>query len=156
MTFKKLASFVLVFVLILTCIVSLSGCTSNKSELEIDSYRLVKDGEEDVIIIKFHFKNETGYETCMDDEYIVGLYQNNIALDEYYGEYYADYEDSNVSQNFLDFDYKEDSRYKYIRDGREYYPELAFYLEDTQTDIEVEIESYSMFDKKVTKVINIE
>lgn len=156
MKLKKLVSFVLVFVLVLTCTVALSGCDFKKTELQIDSYRLEKVGEDDIIIIKFNFKNNTGYETCLDDEYDVKLYQTDVSLDGYYGDCGIGYEEWKKYPESPDFEFNEESSCKYIRDGGEYNPELAFYLEDTETDIEVIMETYRGFGKKTTKIINLE
>lgn len=155
MKVKELISLMLVFVLALTMTFTLSGCKTN-NDLTIDSYRFGKNGEDDIIIIKFHFKNNTGYETSMDDEYIISLYQNNVALDEYDYGYFADSEDSQTDEDNLDLEYNEESRYKYIRDGGEYYPEMAFYLEDTNTDVEIIIEPFaSLFSKERTEIIKL-
>lgn len=152
MKIKKLLSFVLVFVLILTCTFALSGCKSANEDLQIDSHRVHKVSDDKyVIVIKFHFKNNTGYETSLTDEYSISLYQDNIALDEYYIEYYDEEKDEPIA----DFEYKEESEWKYIRDGGEYYPEMAFYLEDAVSDVEVEILPNSLFGKSTTKIIKL-
>lgn len=150
MKVKKLIALMLVFVMSLTFVFTLSGCEFSNTALKIESYRLCKDeNNEDIIIVKFHFKNNMGYATNMDDEFDVELYQNDIALEEYYPEYNED------GSYVVDLKYNHDDQYKRIKDGGEFYPEKAFCLTDDETDVEVVIGSYFIMKREKTEIIEL-
>ena len=147
MKVKKLVSVMLVFVLTLTMIFTFCGCKTN-NDLTIDSYRLCKDkNNDDIIIIKFHFVNNTGFTTSMSGEYYLEVFQGDIELEEYFP--YESESDIDLQNDYNDYSRR-------IKDGGEYYPEMAFYLEDTNTDVEIIIEPYaSLFSKERTEIIKL-
>ena len=52
--------------------------------------------------------------------------------------------------------YSDDNQYKKIKSGTSLSVEVAYKLNDTKTDVEVEVsELYSYSDKKVTKIFSI-
>lgn len=111
----------------------------------IDSCRLAKDYEgKDVIIVKYVYTNvandeATAFWTAFDET----VYQNGVGLNEAYV-----LDDS--------ANYSSDNQMKEIKKGASLDVEVAYELNDTTTDIEVEVEElFSLDDKTVTKTFSI-
>ena len=113
-------------------------------KVEIDSCRLAEDYEgKDVVIVKYIFTNNsddsTAFYTAFDDT----VYQDGVGLNE---SYVVD-----VSAN-----YSADNQTKEIKKGASLEVEVAYELNDTTTDIEVEVkELISFSDDVVTKSFSI-
>ena len=113
--------------------------------IEIDSCRLAYDFEgKEVVIVKYIFTNVSDdsaaafYLTFEDS-----VYQNGVGLNESY---------------FVDdsANYSSDNQMKEIKQGATLEVEVAYELNDTETDIEVEIsELFSFDDKVITKTFSI-
>ncbi len=109
--------------------------------LEIKSCRLAKDYEEDpVVIVKYAFTNNdetpAAFYVAFDDR----VYQNGIGLNEAY---------------ILDdsANYNADNQTKEIKKGATIEVEVAYELNDTTTDIEVEVKEFISFNDSVVKKI---
>ena len=120
-------------------------CNLGSYHVTIDSCRLAKDYEgKPVVIVKYTFKN------VADDDAIAfylaisdHVYQNGVGLNKAY--FLAD----NV-------DYNSDNYSKEIKKGASIEVEIAYELNDTKTEIEVEIEELFSFDsKRVKKMFKI-
>ena len=113
-------------------------------KVEIDSCRLAEDYEgKDVVIVKYIFTNNsddsTAFYTAFDDT----VYQDGVGLNE---SYVVD-ESAN---------YSADNQTKEIKKGASLEVEVAYELNDTTTDIEVEVkELISFSDDVVTKSFSI-
>lgn len=117
---------------------------SNDAEIEIDSYRLCQDEDgDDVIIVKYLLKNDGDEPTALYYEGDFYVYQNGIGLSEC------------VESLPEKCDYDPEDRFKNIKGGVEYYAEIAYYLEDADADVEVEVDDYSFFNNKKEKVFSI-
>ncbi len=113
--------------------------------VEIDSCRLAKDYEgKDVVIVKYIFTNvsadnATAFYIAFEDT----VYQDGIGLNKAY------VLDDNAN-------YSEDNQTKEIKAGASLDVEVAYELNDTTTDIEVEVkELISLSDKAITKTFTI-
>ena len=111
----------------------------------IDSCRLAKDYEgKDVVIIKYIFTNNnddnpTSFMIAFDDE----VFQNGVGLNEAY-----------ILKDSAN--YSADNQMKEIKKGASIDVEVAYELNDTTTDIEVEVkELFSFNDKTITKTFSI-
>lgn len=111
----------------------------------IDSCRLAKDFEnKDVVIVKYIFTNNanetpTAFFTAFDD----AVYQDGIGLN---GAYVL--KDSAK--------YSADNQTKEIKKGNSINVEVAYELDNTKSDIEVEVkELFSFDDKTITKTFSI-
>ena len=161
---KKILS--LVLALVVVCIFSIFALGSGESENDnqgdgkaeisstdtnlgdykvvIDSFRLAKDYEgKAVVIVKFIFtnnaENATAFFTAFDDK----VYQNGVGLNESYV----------LADNA---NYSSDNQTKEIKKDATLDVEVAYELNDTTTDIEVEVEELFGFnDSKVTKKFSI-
>ncbi len=111
----------------------------------IDSCRLAEDYEGDpVVIVKYIFTNvnsdeSTAFYVAFDEN----VYQDGVGLNEAY---------------ILDdsANYSSDNQTKAIKKGASIEVEVAYELNDTVTDIEVEVEEFISFnDTKITKVFSI-
>jgi len=111
----------------------------------IDSCRLVEDYEDKpVVIVKYIFTNvkdsdSAAFSWAIDDQ----VYQNGVGLNECY---------------FLEDDtnYSADNQSKEIKQGASIEVEVAYLLNDTTTDIEVEVKELISFnDKLITKTFSI-
>lgn len=116
-----------------------------KYSVVIDSCRLVKDYEgKDVVIVKYIFTNvadtdPAAFYLAFND----AVFQNGVGLNKAY--VLAD------SAN-----YNDDNQTKEIKKGASIDVEVAYELNDTTTDIEVEVkELFSFNDKTITKVFKI-
>lgn len=113
--------------------------------VEIKSCRLAKDYEgKDVVIVTYVFANVKADEAA--SFYVTfedTVYQNGVGLNEAY--VLAD-----------DANYSEDNQTKEIKKGASIEVEVAYELNDTETDIEVEVEElFSFEDKVLTKTFSI-
>lgn len=113
--------------------------------VEILSSRLSKDFEgKDVIVIKYKFTNNsndtaTSFWVAFDD----GAYQGGVGLNNAYVLQDGD-------------SYSEDNQNKEIKKGASIEVEVAYELNDTTTDVEVEVkELFSFDDKTITKTFKI-
>lgn len=113
--------------------------------VEIDSCRLAKDYEgKDVVIVKYIFTNNNAEEStafmwAFDDT----VYQDGVGLNESYV-----VDDS--------ANYSADNQSKEIKAGSSIDVEVAYELNDTETDIEVEVKELISFDDKtITKTFSI-
>lgn len=111
----------------------------------IESCRLAVDYEGDpIVIVKYQFTNNdsdaVSFMLAFNDE----VYQAGIGLNKCY---FAD-----DSAN-----YSSDNQSKEIKQGATISVEVAYELNDTTTDIEVEVSEFISFnDKKITKTFSIE
>lgn len=154
---KKILSCILAVVLL--CIFSLFALGSLENEevdvtdkvvgnyeVDVIDYRLVKDYSNDVIIIKYSFTNNSddskSFSLAVEDT----VYQGGISLTETY-----------VLSSSANYDY--DNKIKKIKSGATVEIEVAYKLNDTTTDIEVEIKDGSIFgdsDDVITKTFSIQ
>lgn len=111
----------------------------------IDSCRLAKDYEgKDVVIVKYTYTNvgndtPTSFMIAFDDN----VFQNGVGLNTSY--FVAD-----------DANYSSDNQSKEIKKGASLEVEVAYELNDTTTDIEVEVqELFSFSDKTIKKTFKI-
>lgn len=116
-----------------------------KYKVEIQSCRLAKDyAGKDVVIVKYLFTNVSdddaaAFYTSFDDE----VYQNGVGLN---GSYVLD-----DSAN-----YNADNQTKAIKKGASLEVEVAYELNDTTSNIEVEVKEYFSFtDTTITKTFSI-
>lgn len=111
----------------------------------IDSCRLAKDYEgKDVVIVKYKFTNNNADDSAAFyltfDETV---YQNGVGLNEAY-----------VLKDSAN--YSADNQTKEIKKGASIDVEVAYELDDTTTDIEVEVkELFSFSDKTIKKTFSI-
>lgn len=113
--------------------------------VEIKSCRLAKDFEgKKVVIVKYIFTNvndddSTAFFTAFEDN----VYQDGVGLNESY------FVDDSAK-------YSADNQTKEIKKGASLEVEVAYELNDTKTDIEVEVkELFSFEDKVLTKTFSI-
>ena len=112
----------------------------------IDSCRLAKDYEgKEVIIVKYVYTNVSNDEpTAFYIAFDAAVYQNGVELNEAY---------------ILDdsANYSADNQTKAIKKGASLDVEVAYTLNDTTTDIEVEVEElFSFNDDKLVKKFSIQ
>ncbi len=112
----------------------------------IDSCRLAKDYQDaDVVIVKYIFENvsdddSASFYLTVDDN----VYQDGVGLNEAY------VLDDNA-------DYSSDNQSKEIKQGASVEVEVAYELNDTTTDIDVELTPYlSWGDYEVTKTFSLQ
>lgn len=115
-------------------------------EVDVIDFRLVKDYSADVIIIKYSFTNNSddseSFSLAVDDT----VYQGGMSLTETY-----------VLSSEANYDYQDKT--KKIKSGATVEIEIAYKLEDTTTDIEVEIKDGSLFgdsDDVIAKTFSIQ
>lgn len=110
----------------------------------IDSCRLAKDYEgSDIVIVKYIFTNNAEDSASFMFAFDETVYQDGIGLNECY---FAD-----DSAN-----YSSDNQTKEIKQGATLDVEVAYVLNDTTTDIQVEVkELFSFDDKTITKTFTI-
>ncbi len=111
----------------------------------IDSCRLAKDYEDkDVVIVKYKFTNNNdddnaSFTFAVQDT----VYQNGVGLNKAY-----------VLKDSANYD--AGNQTKEIKKGASLDVEVAYELNDAETDIEVEIKEFiSLNDKKITKTFSI-
>lgn len=130
---------------------SANGTTSVGNEeigdysVVIDSCRLAKDySGKPVVIVKYIFTNNnsdesTSFSTAFNEE----VYQGGVGLNE------AFMVDKSAN-------YESDAQYKDIKKGSSIEVEVAYDLNDTTTDIEVEVQEFFSFDDRtITKTFSI-
>lgn len=113
--------------------------------VDVIDFRLVKDYSADVIIIKYSFTNNSddseSFNLAVEDT----VYQGGMSLTETY-----------VLSSDANYDY--DNKSKKVKSGATVEIEIAYKLEDTITDIEVEIKDGSIFgdsDDVINKTFSI-
>ena len=122
-----------------------SGNNLGHYKVEIVSCRLAEDFEgKPIAIVKYSFTNNDDEAKAFMWSLEAKAYQDGIGLNECY---FAD-----DSAN-----YSSDNQSKEIKKGSTLEVEVAYELNDTTTDIEVEVSEYISFnDKKITKVFKID
>lgn len=121
-----------------------SGNNLGSYRVDILSCRLAKDYEgSDVVVVKYNYTNNSSESTSFDVAFMTYAYQNGIGLN---GAYVladnANYSDENQSKS--------------IKSGASIEVEVAYKLNDTTTDVEIEVTEFISFsDKKVTKTFSI-
>lgn len=123
---------------------SASETTLGNYEVEIKSCRLAKDyAGKDVVIVNYGFTNNADEPASFAWTFEDQVYQGGIGLNEAY--ILAD------SAN-----YSSDNQTKEIKKGATLDVEVAYELNDTTTDVEVEVsELISFDDKTITKTFSI-
>lgn len=121
-----------------------SGNNLGDYNIEIVSCRLAKDYEDkDVVIVKYKYTNNSDSSNSFDVAFMDYAYQDGIGLNHAY--VLAD-----------SAKYSEDNQSKSIKPGATLEVEVAYELNDTTTDVEVEVTEFISFsDKKITKKFNI-
>lgn len=121
-----------------------SNSTLGDYEVEIDSCRLATDYEGDaVVIVKFKFTNNGEEPASFYFSVDCNVYQDGIGLNEAYV----------LSESA---NYSADNQTKDIKKGASLYVEVAYELNDSTTDIEVEVcEYFSFSNKKIVKTFKI-
>ena len=124
---------------------SAGGENLGKYSVTIDSCRLARDYEnKPVVIVKYKFTNVSdespaAFYIAFDDH----VYQNGVGLNEAYV----------LASNA---NYNADNQTKEIKKGASIDVEVAYVLNDTTTDIEVEVSEWLSFSSKtVTKTFSI-
>lgn len=157
---KKLLTLLLVLALTLTLAACGGGTTSQgngKAEssaiidntlgdysVDIKSCRLAEDYEgKPIVIITYGFTNNGENAAAFYTSVATEAYQDGIGLNEcYFADDSANYNDDNQS--------------KEIKNGASLDVEVAYVLNDTETDVEVEVTEWISFsDKKLTKTFTI-
>ncbi|MBQ8684487.1 MAG: DUF5067 domain-containing protein [Clostridia bacterium] len=125
-------------------VVTSDNTALNKYSVEIKSCRLSKDYDnKPVVIVKYGFTNNDEEPASFMLAFEDNVYQDGIGLNEAY---------------FLvdSADYSADNQSKEIKTGATLDVEVAYVLNDTTTDIEVEVsELFSWDDKAVKKTFSI-
>ncbi len=113
-------------------------------KVEIKSCRLSKDYEgKPVVIVKYNFTNNADEATAFYTAFEDNVYQDGVGLNGAY-----------VLEDNAQYD--EGNQTKEIKSGSSIEVEVAYELNDTETDIEVELEElFSFDDKKVRKTFSI-
>lgn len=114
-------------------------------QVEILSCRLAKDyADKPVVIVKYSFTNNADESTSFFTAFADNVYQNGVGLNEsYILDDSANYDAGNQTKD--------------IKTGATIEVEVAYELNDTTTDIEVEVEELISFsDSKVTKTFSIQ
>lgn len=118
--------------------------SGSNADIEIDSYRLCETKEgDDVIVIKYLLKNNGKEPTALLYEGDFYVYQDGVSLTEC------------IDELPKECDYDTQDQYKNIKGGVEYYAEIAYYLESPDSDVEVEVNDYGLFDDKEEKVFSL-
>ena len=110
----------------------------------IDSCRLATDYEgKPIVIVKYIFTNNDDDPACFSFAIDDAVFQNGIGLNDCY------FADESAK-------YSSDNQMKEIKKGATLSVEVAYELNDSTTDIEVEVsELISFDDKKITKTFSI-
>ncbi len=111
----------------------------------IESCRLASDYEgEPVVIVKYKFTNNSDDAVAFMWTIDAAAFQDGIGLNESY------FVDDSAG-------YSSDNQTKKIKKGASLYVEVAYELNDTTTDVEIEVsELISFSDKKITKTFSID
>ncbi len=127
---------------------SASSGTSNSSlgnyEIVIQSCRLATDYQGDaIIIVKYKYTNNDSDPTAFYLAVNAEAYQDGIGLNECY------FPDDSAN-------YSSDNQMKEIKQGATLYVEVAYTLNNTTSDVEIEVEElFSWSSKKITKTFSI-
>ena len=161
---KKAITFITLFALLLATLCSCTGTgnaqdqgsgsasssSSSNSNLGdynviIDSCRLATDYEgEPIVIVKYQFTNNSDEPACFAWSLEYDAFQNGVGLNECW---FAD-----DSAN-----YSSDNQTKEIKTGASLSVEVAYKLNDSTTDVEIEVSELITFsDKKITKKFSID
>lgn len=121
-----------------------NGNNLGEYTVEIKGCRLAEDYEgKDVVIVKYSFTNNADKSAAFYLAFKDSVYQNDVGLNKSYV-----VDDS--------YNYSADNQTKEIKKGATIDVEVAYELNDTKTDIEVEVsELISLNDKKITKTFSI-
>ncbi len=113
-------------------------------QLEILSCRLAKSyDDKDVAIVKYKFTNNAEEAQCFSWAFDDEAYQDGVGLNRAY-----------VLKDSAN--YSEDNQIKQIKNGVSLEVEVAYELNDSTTDIQVEVkELISFSDKTITKIFSI-
>lgn len=118
-----------------------SSSALGKYEVLIDSCRLAEDYDgKPVIIVKFKFTNNDDDPKSFMWAFNYKAYQNGIGLNDCY--FLAD------SAN-----YSSENKSKEIKKGASIFVESAYTLNDTSSDVEIEVSELISYNKKVIKKI---
>ena len=122
-----------------------TNSTLGDYDVVIESARFATDYEgKPIIIVKYKFTNNGDDDACFSWSLDAAAYQDGVGLNECY---FAD-DSANYSM---------DNQTKEIKKGATLSVEVAYKLNDTTTDVEVEVsELISWNDKKVTKTFSVE
>lgn len=159
---KKVISLMLIVMLLLSVAVFSTGCIDTSStvtnqgtddatadnlgeyQIDIKSCRLAKDyAGKDVAIITYGFTNNSDDPSAFYVTFDCGVYQGGVGLNEAY---------------ILDdsANYNSDNQTKEIKKGASIDVEVAYELNDTTTDLEVEVKEFFSFnDDTITKTFKI-
>ena len=161
---KKAITFITLFALLLATLCSCtdtgnaqdqgSGSASSSSSSNsnlgdynviIESCRLATDYEgEPIVIVKYQFTNNSDEPACFAWSLEYDAFQNGVGLNECW---FAD-----DSAN-----YSSDNQTKEIKKGASLSVEVAYKLNDSTTDVEIEVSELITFsDKKITKKFSID
>ena len=136
-TMKKALSFILVLAMLTFSLCSCLGSDEGDYDVVIEGYRLATDCDgEPIIIVKYKFTNNEDEPCSFFWAFDVSVYQDGIGLTECL---LAD-----DSANYSDED-----QYRDIKKGGTLYVEIAYELNDTTTDVEVEVSSLSLFNSSI-------
>lgn len=121
-----------------------SGSNLGDYKLEIKSCRLAENYEgKPIAIVKYSFTNNDDEPTSFGVAFDDNAYQNGIGLNKCY-----------VAADSAN--YSDDNQSKEIKKGATLEVEVAYMLNDTTTDLEVEVEElFSLSDKTVKKTFKI-
>jgi hypothetical protein len=121
-----------------------SNSTLGDYEVIIESCRLATDYEgEPIVIVKYEFTNNDDEPACFAWSLSCDVFQDGVGLNE---SYFVD-ESAN---------YSAENQTKEIKKGASLSVEVAYKLNDTTTDVEIEVsELISFTDKKITKTFSI-
>ena len=121
-----------------------SNSTLSNYTVVIDSCRLATDYEGNpIIIVKYTFTNNDDEPACFAWTFDHNAFQDGIGLNECY-----------FAANSAN--YSSDNQIKEIKKGSTLSVEVAYKLNDSTTDVEIEVsESYSFSNKKITKKFSI-
>ena len=121
------------------------GVTEGTSaEIQIDSYRLCKDADgKEVIVVKYLVKNKGKNPTSLFYEGDFYAYQDGVGLTEC------------IDELPKECNYDTEDQYKNVKGGVEYGAEIAYYLEDADAEVEIEVDDYGIMDKKKEKTFKL-
>lgn len=152
---KKMLKSLLCMLLVGVLLLSVAGCSigddGNENalgdyEVEIKGCRLAQDDKgTDLVIVNYGFTNHSEESAAFIYTFTYEVFQNGIGLTEVWEEEIA-------SANYSDA-----NQMKEIKQGATLDVEVAYELNDTTTDIVVEVSRLISFsDKKVTKTLSLQ